>query len=94
MNKTTTHYAAKLTAINRAIHDLEAEGIENPTVIDISMKTGIKPEIILKALSIQTATQSASFESEEFLNSKMTDFQKTPDEVVEMNEGFDHVPGD
>ena len=88
VNKTTTHYAAKLTAINRAIHDLEAEGIENPTVIDISMKTGIKPEIILKALSIQTATQSASFESEEFLNSKMTDFQKTPDEVVEMNEGI------
>ena len=52
------------------------------------MKTGIKPEIILKALSIQTATQSASFESEEFLNSKMTDFQKTPDEVVETNEGI------
>lgn len=52
------------------------------------MRTGIKPEIVLKALSIQTAAQCASFESEEFLNAKMIDFQKTPDEVVEMNEGM------
>lgn len=89
INKTTAHYASKLSTINKAIAELESEGCENPDVIDISMRTGIKPEIVLKALSIQTATQNKSLESEEFISNLMSDSQMQPDEIAERNEGME-----
>lgn len=89
VQQTTTHYAGKLAQINRAIAELEREGIENPTVVDIAMKSGIKPEIVMKALSIQTAAQSKSIESEEYISNLMSDSREQPDEIVEQQEGIE-----
>lgn len=86
VNQTTTHYASKLAVINKTIVELERDGVENPTVIGVSMRSGIKPEIILKALSIQTSAQNKSLESEEFISSQLTDTQLSPDEIVERRE--------
>lgn len=89
VQQTTTHYASKLAQINRAIAELEREGIENPTIVDIAMKSGIKPEIVMKALSIQTAAQSKSIESEEYISNLMSDSREQPDEIVEQQEGIE-----
>lgn len=89
VQQTTTHYAGKLAQINRAIAELEREGIENPTIVDIAMKSGIKPEIVMKALSIQTAAQSKSIESEEYISNLMSDSREQPDEIVEQQEGIE-----
>lgn len=88
VQQTTTHYAAKLAVINRAIADFEREGIENPSIVDIAMKTGIKPEIVMKAMAIQTAAQNKSLESEEYISNLMSDSMEQPDEIVERNEGI------
>ena len=89
IKQTTTHYAAKLAIINRAIAEFEREGIENPTIIDIAMKTGIKPEIVMKAMAIQTAAQNKSLESEEYISNLMSDSREQPDEIAERNEGVE-----
>lgn len=89
VQQTTTHYASKLAVINRAIAEMEREGVENPNIVDIAMKTGIKPEIVMKALSIQTAAQSKSLESEEYISNLMSDYREQPDEIVERNEGIE-----
>lgn len=89
VQQTTTHYASKLAAINRAIAELEREGIETPTVVDIAMRSGIKPEIVMKSLAIQAAAQNKSLESEEYISNLMSDLQAQPDEIVEQNEGID-----
>jgi hypothetical protein len=53
------------------------------------MKSGIKPEIVLKSLSIQTAAQTQqSFESEEYLHSQYADTRMQPEELVEIREGL------
>ena len=89
IQQTTTHYAAKLAIINRAIAEFEREGIENPTIIDIAMKTGIKPEIVMKDMAIQTAAQNKSLESEEYISNLMSDSREQPDEIAERNEGVE-----
>lgn len=89
VQQTTTHYASKLAVINRAIAEMEREGIENPNIVDIAMRTGIKPEIVMKALAIQTAAQSKSIESEEYISNLMSDYREQPDEVAERKEGIE-----
>jgi RNA polymerase sigma factor for flagellar operon FliA len=73
IGQTSRHYAAKIVKINKAKAELKAEGIDNPTIIDLAMKTGLKPDIVMKSLNIQNSTQMLSFDDEEFVFSNMTD---------------------
>jgi len=88
VGQTTPHYAAKLNKINKARAELESEGIENPTIIDLAMRTGFKPEIVIKTLSIQTAAQTLSYDSEEYFYSGLANPQLEPDAILLQNEGL------
>ena len=88
VSNTTPHYASRIIKINRAREQFEREGNENPSVIDLSMRTGIIPEVILKCLEIITSAQTQSYECEEFVFSNMiADSKLQPEEVFFKAEG-------
>lgn len=88
VGNTTPHYASKITKLNKARSEFESEGKDNPTVIDLSMRTGIKPEIVLKCQEIQMAAQTQSYDCEEFVFSNMTtDSHLQPEEILIRAEG-------
>ena len=88
VNQTTPYYALRITKLNKAKAELEHEGNDNPSVIDLAMKTGLKPEIVMKTMAIQSASQTQSFDSEEFIFNEMSaDAQLQPEAVVIRNEG-------
>jgi len=84
---TTPYYARALNKLTKARAELESAGIDNPTAIDLSMKTGFKPEVVIKTLAIQTASQTLSYDSEEYFYSGRADPQMEPDEILIQNEG-------
>jgi RNA polymerase sigma factor (sigma-70 family) len=91
VGQTTPHYAAKLNKINKARAELLNEGIDNPTVIDLAVRTGFKPEIVIKTLSIQTASQTLSYDSDEYFYSGVADPQMDPDTILIQKEGLNII---
>jgi RNA polymerase sigma factor (sigma-70 family) len=92
LGQMTQHYAAKLSKVNKARVDLESEGIENPTIMDLAMKSGLKPEVVMKAISMQTAGQTQYFSSDEFFFENMEgDHGLQPETQIIQQEGKDTI---
>jgi len=88
VGNTTPHYASRITKLNKARAEFESEGNENPSIIDLSMKTGIIPEVVLKCQEIQLSAQTQSYEHEEVVFRNMaSDPQQQPEEVFFRSEG-------
>jgi len=92
LGQMTQHYAAKLSKINKARTELISDGIEDPTVMDLAMKSGLKPEVVMKAISMQAAGQTQSFSSDEyFFDTMEADSNLQPDTQLIMKEGKDTI---
>lgn len=84
---TTSHYATNLTKINRAISKLEAQGKREPTIADISVVTGLKADMVRKALEVKTASQNRSCGDEGYMDSMAsTQYVEQPQEKIEREE--------
>ena len=84
---TSSHYAANLTKINRAISELEKKGNLEPTATDIAIATGLKADVVQKALEIKTASQNHLCGDDSYLDSVASEqYAQLPQEKVERDE--------
>lgn len=74
----TSHYATNQSKIRKAIAQFEAEG-KSYTVIDLSMKTGLKPESVAKSLQIDQRSNLMYYGEEDFLDAQFSEFFDSPE---------------
>ena len=101
IGQTSPHYASKISKVSKAKAEFEREGNEKPSCIDLAMRTGMKPEIVLKALEIQNSAFTKSFSDETLSKSLAAAPELQPESVLIEKEGqaaikkaIDNLPGD
>lgn len=77
------HYNRFIKRARAAIDELEGKGITNPSHVDIAMISGLSIAEVRRALDVYNKTQLQSYESEEYLDSMITNTQMLPDETYE-----------
>ncbi len=74
----TSHYASNQAKINAAIAEFESQG-KTYTAIDISQKTGLKPESVSKALRIEQCSNLVYYEDDDFLDAQFSEHFDSPE---------------
>ena len=77
------HYNRYIKRVRSAMDELERRGITNPSLTDIAILSELSVAEVRRALDVYNKTQLQSYESEEYLDSMVTNTQMTPDEVYE-----------
>lgn len=81
----TSHYASNQAKINAAIAEFESQG-KSYTAIDISQKTGLKPESVSKALRIEQCSNLVYYEDDDFLDAQFSEHFDSPEKQYIENE--------
>lgn len=74
----TSHYASNQAKINAAIAEFESQG-KTYTAIDISQKTGLKPESVSKAMKIEQCSNLVYYEDDDFLDAQFSEHFDSPE---------------
>lgn len=81
INKTTSHYAAHIIRVKRALNDFRKDGRE-PSAKEIAQETGISAETVVQALKINEMKNEVHYDSPELLDTKLTESIKSPEQAM------------
>lgn len=90
INKTTSHYAANIVKVKKAIGKFEHSG-RDWTVKDIAQETGISAETIIQSIKIMECSDELHYDSVEYLETKMSQNYLSPEEEYLKNETTDTI---
>lgn len=93
INKTTSHYAANIVKVKKAIGKFEHAGREW-NVKDIAQETGISAETIIQSIKIMECSDELhydSYDSPEYLDNKMSQNYLSPEEEYLKNEATETI---
>lgn len=77
-NKTTSHYAARIMTVKKAMVKLRKDGSE-PTPKEISQETGISPETVIQALKINDMKNEVHYDAPEYIDQNISQSIKSPE---------------
>lgn len=80
------HYNRYIKRVRAAIDELERRGNTNPSLVDISILSELSVAEVRRAMDVYNKAQLQSYDSEEYLDSMVTNTQMSPDEVYEDQE--------
>lgn len=85
VNKTTSHYAANIVKVKKAINHFEKAG-RDWTIKDIAQETGISAETITQALNIMESSNEMHYETTDYLDAQISKRNPSPEEEYIKNE--------
>lgn len=85
VNKTTSHYAANMVKVKKAINHFEKAG-RDWTIKDIAQETGISAETITQALNIMESSNEMHYETTDYLDAQISKRNPSPEEEYIKNE--------
>lgn len=85
VNKTTSHYAANIVKVKKAINHFEKAG-RDWTIKDIAYETGISAETITQALNIMESSNEMHYETTDYLDAQISKRNPSPEEEYIKNE--------
>lgn len=85
VNRTSTHYAANIIKVKKAISLFEYEG-RDWSVKDIAQETGISAETILQSIKIMESANEVHYDTVDYLDSQMSQRHLSPEEEYIKNE--------
>ena len=80
------HYNRYIKRVRSALDELERRGITNPSLVDIAMLSELSIAEVKRALDVYNKSQLQSYDSEEYLDSMVTNTAMSPDETYEDQE--------